>query len=52
MTKRKPKQKIDVQVTGRSVAYIQDYGKRGKLGKPKPVVITTVRPRAAKPRKK
>lgn len=30
-------------MTGRSVAYIQEVGKKGKLGKAKPVVLTTVR---------
>ena len=48
MTKKKRSVKVAVQVTGRSVAYIQDYGKKGKLGKPRPVVITTVRPRAVR----
>ncbi len=45
--KRKTKTKAVVQATGRSVAYIQEVkGKR--LGKPKAVVITTVRVRAKK----
>ena len=41
----KKKREVGVQVTGRSVAYIQEYGRGGKPGKPKPVIITTVRPK-------
>jgi len=42
---RKPK--VGVTVTGRAVAYIQEVKKSGKLGKAKPVVVTTVRAGAA-----
>mgnify|MGYP001275653924 CR=1 FL=1 len=42
MVKRKTKGKIGVQVTGRSVAYIQEVSKSGKPGKAKPVILTTV----------
>ena len=38
-----------IQVTGRSVAYIQNVGKGGKLSKPKPVVVTMVRSSAGAP---
>ena len=31
-----------VKVTGKSVAYIQDVAKNGKLSKARPVVLTTV----------
>lgn len=31
-----------VRVTGKSVAYIQDVAKSGKLSKARPVVLTTV----------
>ena len=39
---RKRKVKGKVKVTGRAIAYIQSLEKSGKLGKAKPVVITTV----------
>ena len=44
MTKRKTnkKSKGGVRVTGRSVAYIQEVSKKGKLGKAKPIVLTTI----------
>jgi hypothetical protein len=42
VTKRKAQANVNLQVTGRSVAYIQDVAKNGKLGKPKAVVVTTV----------
>lgn len=41
VTKQKPK--ANLQVTGRTVAYIQSVSKNGKLGKAKPFVVTTVR---------
>jgi hypothetical protein len=47
MTKKTRKTAVRVGVTGRSVAYVQEVGKSGKLGKAKPVVITTVRVGAA-----
>ena len=34
---------VNVNVTGRTVAYIQTVGTGGKLGKAQPVVVTTVR---------
>jgi hypothetical protein len=40
---------VNLQVTGRSVAYIQDVSKSGKLGKPKAVVVTTVNAGGAPP---
>jgi hypothetical protein len=43
MVKRKSKVPVNVQVTGRAVAYIQPVGRGGKLGKAKPVMLTTVR---------
>ena len=43
----KKKTRVGVAVTGRSVAYIQEVGKGGKLGKAKPVVVTTVKVGAA-----
>jgi len=44
MAKRKAKKpKGNIQVTGRTIAYQQPIGKGGKLGKPKPVLITTAR---------
>jgi hypothetical protein len=42
MVKRKAKAKVGVQVTGRSVAYIQTVSKSGKPGKARPVILTTV----------
>jgi hypothetical protein len=42
MVKRKGKAKVGVQVTGRSVAYIQTVSKSGKPGKARPVILTTV----------
>jgi len=39
----KKKTSANVQVTGRAVAYIQDVKKGNKLGKARPVVLTTVR---------
>ena len=47
----KNKQKINKQVTGRTVAYIQTLDKSGKLGVAKPFVVTTVNatPPTAKP---
>jgi hypothetical protein len=47
----KTRQRVGVAVTGRAVAYIQEVGKGGKLGKAKPVVLTTVRVGAAGTRK-
>ena len=44
---RRKKVAVRVGVTGRSVAYVQEVGRGGKLGKAKPVVITTVRVGAA-----
>jgi len=48
--------KVNLQVTGRSVAYIQDVAKDGKLGKPRAVVVTTVNaggtPPTATPKKR
>ncbi len=45
MAKRKSRRgvPVGVQVTGRSVAYVQPVGRGGKLGKAQPVVLTTVR---------
>ena len=40
VTRRKPRAAI--RVTGKSVAYIQDVGKSGRLSKARPVVLTTV----------
>lgn len=50
---RRTRKAVRVGVTGRSVAYVQEVGRGGKLGKAKPVVITTVRVGAAgaKPRR-
>ena len=44
MAKKKAtkKGKVGIRATGRSVAYIQTIGKKGKLGKAQPVVLTTV----------
>jgi hypothetical protein len=42
MAKRK-KTPVRMQVTGRTIAYEQPIGKGGKLGKAKPVLITTTR---------
>jgi len=47
VTKQKPK--ANLQVTGRTVAYIQSVAKNGKLGKAKPFVVTTVRAGQAPP---
>jgi hypothetical protein len=47
MARKTRKTAVRVGVTGRSVAYVQEVGKGGKLGKAKPVVITTVRVGAA-----
>jgi hypothetical protein len=41
VTRRKPT-RAAIRVTGKSVAYIQNVGKSGKLSKAKPVVLTTV----------
>jgi hypothetical protein len=49
---RSRKTPVRVGVTGRSVAYVQEVGKGGKLGRAKPVVITTVRVGAAGATKK
>lgn len=51
MTRKKRSQKkvkAAVRVTGRTVAYVQEVGKKGKLGKAKPVVLTTIRVQKAK----
>ena len=48
MAKRKSKANAGVQVTGRSVAYIQTVSKSGKPGKAKPVILTTVAVRKVK----
>jgi hypothetical protein len=42
MAKRK-KTPVRMQVTGRTIAYEQQIGRGGKLGKAKPVLITTTR---------
>ena len=34
--------KTNIKVTGRTIAYIQDISKDGKIGKAKPVVLTAV----------
>ena len=39
---------MGVRVTGRSVAFIQEVNKKGKLGKAKSVVLTTIRVQKAK----
>jgi hypothetical protein len=43
MMVRRRKPRVKVQVTGRAIAYIQPVARNGKLGKAKPVVITTTR---------
>ena len=40
---KKKKTAKKIRVTGRAMAYVQEVKKGGKLGKPKPVVLTTVR---------
>ena len=41
--KKKVVKKPRIRATGRTLAYVQPVSKGGKLGKAKPVVITTVR---------
>ena len=59
--RRKTKPKVNIQVVGRSVLYLQPLAKNGHLGKAKPFVATAVRagqsapakaPRRRKPRRK
>jgi len=40
---KKPKPRVAIQVTGKTIAYEQSIGKGGKLGKARPVLITTAR---------
>jgi len=46
------KVKAGLKATSRGVAYIQAIKRGGKLGKPEPVVITTVRAAPPKRRKR
>lgn len=49
----KTKRMVNTRVTGRTIAYVQTVGKKGKLGKAQPVMLTTVRvaTAGAKPKK-